>query len=156
MASRLITDLSPRMQELYAAFDAAFKADPWFANADVTFKVTTTYRDNAEQERLYAQGRTTPGKVVTNARAGQSKHNRTDAEGRPASEAFDIVPVRHGKELVWGTKGNGIDDDPSDDQKDDLEAWQRFGAIADIVKLKWFGAPGSPFKEFAHFQNPEA
>lgn len=31
-------------------------------------------RDAAEQERLYAKGRTAPGPIVTNARAGQSAH----------------------------------------------------------------------------------
>lgn len=31
-------------------------------------------RTAEEQDRLYAQGRTTPGRVVTNARAGQSAH----------------------------------------------------------------------------------
>ena len=33
------------------------------------------YRNLEEQTRLYNQGRTTPGKIVTNARAGQSPHN---------------------------------------------------------------------------------
>ena len=32
-------------------------------------------RTFAEQDRLYAQGRTEPGNVVTNARGGQSNHN---------------------------------------------------------------------------------
>lgn len=34
-----------------------------------------TIRTFAEQEALYAQGRTKPGKVVTNAKAGMSYHN---------------------------------------------------------------------------------
>lgn len=33
------------------------------------------YRSHAEQNRLYNQGRTTPGNIVTNARGGQSIHN---------------------------------------------------------------------------------
>src|SRR5215207_9435814 len=40
-----------------------------------TYKVTSAYRSNAEQDALYAQGRTKPGSKVTNARGGQSKHN---------------------------------------------------------------------------------
>ena len=32
-------------------------------------------RTFAEQEKLFAQGRTTPGNIVTNARGGQSNHN---------------------------------------------------------------------------------
>ncbi|UKS56223.1 M15 family metallopeptidase [Exiguobacterium acetylicum] len=38
--------------------------------------VAQGYRSIAEQNRLYAQGRTTPGSIVTNARGGQSNHNR--------------------------------------------------------------------------------
>jgi hypothetical protein len=33
------------------------------------------HRSIPSQEKLYAQGRTSPGKVVTNARGGQSPHN---------------------------------------------------------------------------------
>jgi peptidoglycan L-alanyl-D-glutamate endopeptidase CwlK len=38
--------------------------------------VAQGYRSIAEQNRLYAQGRTLPGPIVTNARGGQSIHNR--------------------------------------------------------------------------------
>lgn len=106
-----------------------------------------------EQAALYAQGRTTPGRIVTNAKAGKSYHNRVSAQGSPAAEAFDIVPLRNGKP-IWGTTGNGIDEDPSDDDKDDLEVWERVGAHGVAVGLKWYGTPGSPFREFPHFQNP--
>ena len=48
------------------------------------------HRSNAEQAELYAQGRTKPGKVVTNARPGQSRHNR-----RP-SDAVHVIPYVNG------------------------------------------------------------
>ncbi len=38
--------------------------------------VAQGFRSYAEQEKLYAQGRTTPGAIVTHARGGQSNHNR--------------------------------------------------------------------------------
>jgi hypothetical protein len=38
-------------------------------------KITDGYRTFAEQNKLYAQGRTTAGKIVTNAKGGQSYHN---------------------------------------------------------------------------------
>ena len=50
------------------------------------------YRSNEDQEKLYKQGRSTKGKKVTNARAGQSFHNY----GR----AIDFVPVKNG-ESSW-------------------------------------------------------
>lgn len=41
----------------------------------VVCRFTHTLRTNAEQDALYAIGRTKPGKVVTNAKGGQSYHN---------------------------------------------------------------------------------
>ncbi|MNC30597.1 Peptidoglycan L-alanyl-D-glutamate endopeptidase CwlK precursor [compost metagenome] len=37
--------------------------------------ITQGYRSKAEQDGLYAQGRTKPGSIVTNARGGYSYHN---------------------------------------------------------------------------------
>lgn len=37
--------------------------------------ITQTLRTFAESDALYAQGRTKPGSIVTNAKAGQSYHN---------------------------------------------------------------------------------
>lgn len=104
--------------------------------------VTSTYRDFEAQAALYAQGRTAPGKIVTNARSGQSFHN--------FRVAFDVVPLRSGKP-VWGTTGNGIDNDPTDDDKDDLELWQRIGAIGESLGLEWAGR-WKRFREYPHFQ----
>ncbi len=112
--------------------------------------LTCTYRSNKEQDELYAQGRTKPGRIVTRAKGGESSHNFT-VDSRPASLAFDIVPLRYGKP-VWGATGNGIDSDPTDDDKDDLELWQRFGQIGNDCGLDWFGAPDASFREMPHFQ----
>lgn len=155
MASREIRDLSPKMQVLYNKFNDRCRRDTWLLKNGITVLLTCTYRSNEEQDSLYEQGRTKPGSIVTNAKAGKSKHNVTLPDGTPSAEAFDIVPLRHGKP-VWGTKGDGIDDDPTDDEKDDLEVWQRIGEHGVAVGLKWYGTPGSPFREFPHFQNPEA
>jgi peptidoglycan L-alanyl-D-glutamate endopeptidase CwlK len=143
MPSRKLTDLHPLVQPLAKLF--LEKCD----KAGIDILITCTYRSNKEQEECYAQGRTTPGKIVTNARAGQSKHNYM-INGVPASKAFDVVPLRFGK-LVWGTRGNGIDNDPTDDDKDDLELWQRVGQIGKACGLEWAG-DWTRFKEFPHFQ----
>lgn len=92
--------------------------------------VTSTYRDFASQDALYAQGRTTPGKKVTNAKAGQSFHNWKCA--------VDIVPLRNGKP-VWGTAG------------EDAKLWDRVGQLGELAGLEWAGR-WKTFKEFAHFQ----
>lgn len=48
-------------------------------------RVTQGLRSWSEQEALYAQGRTAPGKIVTNARPGHSYHN--------FGLAVDLVPM---------------------------------------------------------------
>lgn len=136
ISSRKITDLHP----IVAAMAADFMQRCDAAGIDVL--ITNTYRDGESQDALYAQGRTKPGRIVTRARAGQSMHNYR--------LAFDVVPLRYGKP-VWGTSGNGIDDNPADDDKDDLELWQRVGAIGKACGLEWSGDWVS-FKEFPHFQ----
>lgn len=45
------------------------------ASAGITIRVISGLRSYEEQAALYAQGRTAPGKKVTNARAGYSNHN---------------------------------------------------------------------------------
>lgn len=134
--SRKITDLHPKVAVMAAEFVQQCAA----VGIDVI--ITSTYRDHEAQAALYAQGRTAPGKKVTNARPGQSWHNW--------KLAFDFVPLRYGKP-VWGTSGNGIDENPADDDKDDLELWMRCAMIAESIGLEWAGRWKS-FKEMAHCQ----
>lgn len=92
--------------------------------------VTSTYRDFASQDALYAQGRTKPGKIVTNAKAGQSFHNWRCA--------VDVVPLRNGKP-VWSTTGEaGV-------------LWNRVGVLGEQAGLEWAGR-WKRFREMAHFQ----
>jgi peptidoglycan L-alanyl-D-glutamate endopeptidase CwlK len=51
--------------------------------------ITDGLRTFAEQDALFAQGRTKPGNIVTNARGGQSNHNY--------GLAVDMYPVINGK-----------------------------------------------------------
>lgn len=98
--------------------------------AGVDILITSTYRDAESQDALYAQGRTTPGKKVTNAKAGFSWHNWKCA--------YDVVPLRNGKP-VWGTTGI------------DLELWRVVGKCGKEAGLEWAG-DWKTFKEFPHFQ----
>lgn len=42
---------------------------------NITLRIMQGYRTFAQQQALYAQGRTQPGSIVTNAQEGQSAHN---------------------------------------------------------------------------------
>jgi peptidoglycan L-alanyl-D-glutamate endopeptidase CwlK len=147
MASREIRDLSPAMQVLFNRFFDRCRRDTWLLKQGVTVLLTCTYRSNEEQAKLYAQGRSTPGPVVTRAKPGQSKHNATTASGAPAAEAFDVVPLLHGKP-IWTTK----DDSNTPEHEDAI--WQAIGAHGVAVGLKWYGTKGAEFPEYPHFQNP--
>jgi peptidoglycan L-alanyl-D-glutamate endopeptidase CwlK len=119
--SRKIEDLLPVVQDKVKTF-----VDLCHQN-DIDLLVTSTYRDNESQDALYAQGRTLPGKKVTNAKAGQSWHNYRCA--------VDVVPLRNGKP-VWD--GN----DP---------VWKKVGELGEKAGLEWAGR-WVKFKELAHFQ----
>lgn len=143
--SRKLEDLHPDLRALATRFLAECEAQA------LEVLIICTYRSNIEQAALYAQGRTLPGKIVTWARAGQSLHNHTDPEGHPAAKAFDFVVLRHGK-IIWGTSGNGLDENPDDDATDDLELWQRAGVIAESLGLTWAGRWTKGKREFPHVQ----
>lgn len=82
------------------------------ATSGIKVILTAGYRSIVEQNALYAQGRTKPGKKVTNARGGDSWHNY----GLAADYAFII----NGK-VTW--------DGP----------WATFGKIARSCELEWGG-----------------
>jgi peptidoglycan L-alanyl-D-glutamate endopeptidase CwlK len=120
------------MQPLAAEFLNNCKA------AGIDLLVTCTWRSGAEQDALYAQGRTTPGSIVTRAKAGQSRHNHT-LSGRPASLALDVVPLRLGKP-VWAASD---------------AIWQDVGRIGKACGLEWAGE-WKRMREFPHFEHPNA
>lgn len=122
--SRSLDDLLPQVKSLAEKFIARCKEE------GIDLLITSTYRDKESQAALFAQGRTAPGKIVTNARAGQSFHNWR--------VAFDVVPLRNGKP-VWNTTN------------DDAVLWKRIGAIGKECGLEWAGEWRN-FKEFPHFQ----
>lgn len=67
------------------------------AKNGINLRITAAYRTPEEQNRLYAQGRTIPGQIVTNARAWESYHNH--------GLAFDIVDREHGYNTDWRLLG---------------------------------------------------
>jgi peptidoglycan L-alanyl-D-glutamate endopeptidase CwlK len=120
--SRSVTELHPKVATL--AMQLVEQCDA----VGIDLLITSTYRDHESQNALYAQGRTTKGAIVTNARGGQSYHNYR--------VAFDVVPLRNGK-CVWDSS------DP---------AWRTVGEIGESLGLEWAGRWSGKLKETAHFQ----
>ena len=123
-------DLDPRMQTACQEHMRVCKEN------GIELLITCTYRSGEEQDALYAQGRTAPGKIITNAKAGQSAHNVMN-DGKPSAKAYDCVPLLNGKP-VWGTSG------------DDLALWRKVGQIGKALGLEWAG--DWKWSEFPHFQ----
>lgn len=95
MTDRSVTDLHPTLLPLCQKW-----LDTCHQQSIQSF-VDFTWRSAAEQDALYAQGRTTPGRIVTNAKGGQSAHNVTLPDGTPASCAFDFAISNADGSLNW-------------------------------------------------------
>lgn len=98
--------------------------------------ITQGLRTVAEQDALYAQGRTKPGKVVTNARGGYSYHN--------FGVALDFVLLMpDGKSVSWDTVRDGNGDKRAD--------WLQVAEIGKQLGFEW-GGDWTSFKDLPHFQ----
>lgn len=112
-------NLKPELRQKVKALIAAAAAQGH------TLIVTQGFRSIAQQNALYAQGRTRPGKIVTNARGGQSNHN--------FGKAVDLAFVVDG-EIVWTES-----------------LYLKLGRFADAVGLKW-GGNWKKFKDKPHVE----
>ncbi|MFO1418212.1 MAG: M15 family metallopeptidase [Methylotetracoccus sp.] len=95
------------------------------ALAGITIKVISGLRTYAEQDELYAQGRTKPGPKVTNARGGYSNHN--------FGIAFDVGFFEGGKYLSESVKYKAV------------------GALGTDLGLEW-GGNWKTIVDQPHFQ----
>jgi hypothetical protein len=91
----------------------------------IQLRVTDAQRSFSRQAELYAQGRTTPGEVVTNAEPGESFHNY--------AMAIDVVEIREG-EAIW-----------------ENERWDEIGSLGEDIGWEWGGGWFS-FSDRPHFQ----
>ncbi|AGI11569.1 endolysin, L-alanyl-D-glutamate peptidase [Listeria phage LP-KV022] len=98
------------------------------AKQGIYINVAQGFRSIAEQNELYAQGRTKPGNVVTNAKGGQSNHNY--------GVAVDLCQyTQDGKDVIWAVDA-------------------KFKKIVAAMKkqgFKW-GGDWKSFKDNPHFE----
>lgn len=127
MASRSLDDLAGPVR------DAARRFLALCDESGLDVLIYCTLRGNDEQAALYAQGRTKPGQVVTNARPGQSLHN-PDAHGQ--AWAFDAVPLMPDGTPAWGA----------------LRSIELMGICGEHAGLEWAGRWQGALKERVHFQ----
>lgn len=90
----------------------------------VPIVITQGLRTIAEQNALYAQGRSKPGPIVTNAKGGTSYHNY--------GLAFDFaLLLPNGTSLSWDINRDG--------DKDKTADWQEVVQEAKRLGLEWGG-----------------
>nr|WP_229522521.1 M15 family metallopeptidase [Paenibacillus monticola] len=102
----------------------------------VPILITQGLRTIVEQNALYAQGRTKPGSIVTNARGGESYHNY----GLAVDFAL-LLP--DGKSVSWDMNRDGNRDHTAD--------WQEVVCQGKALGLEW-GGDWTSFKDYSHFQ----
>jgi peptidoglycan L-alanyl-D-glutamate endopeptidase CwlK len=118
-SEKVVQKLHPKIRE---------KAREFIVKAEkqgVILRITSGLRTWEEQDALYAQGRTKPGNVVTNAKGGSSNHNY--------GLAFDVVPIENGN-VNWNSKN-----------------WNKIGQIGKSVGFDW-GGDWSGFVDKPHFE----
>ncbi len=108
---------------------------------NMAIRIVQGLRTFAEQDGLYAQGRTKPGKKVTNAKGGQSLHNY----GLAIDFAILLDKDNNGtyEELSWSTT--------ADYDRDGIIDWNE--VVAEFEKAGWeWGGKWRTFKDLPHCQ----
>jgi len=125
MPSKSLSDLDPRLRDAFEQLKSRYEA----TYPDTKVLVTCTYRSPEEQAALYAQGRTSPGRIVTmcDGKTHLSKHNCYPAK------AFDVVISVCGRG-TWSER-----------------FYADLGALAAEIGVKWGGTFKS-FKDLPHFE----
>jgi len=101
----------------------------------VEVRIVQGLRTIDEQNALYAQGRTKPGKKVTNAKGGQSYHNY--------GLAVDFCLLINKKEISW--------DITKDFDKDSVADWTEVKNV--FQKYGWvWGGNFKSIKDYPHFE----
>ena len=114
-----------RLDEVMPALAALIRQlSEQLAAENMTIRVTQGLRTWPEQNELYAEGRTLPGRIVTNAKAGQSWHNY--------GCAVDVAPF----------------DDGIPDWDLSHPAWMRIVMIGEALGLR----SGQSWKDEPHFE----
>ncbi len=118
-SERNIATLLPQVQPLARTLVESAAA------IGIAIKVISGTRTYEEQNALYEQGRTQPGRIVTNARGGYSNHN--------FGVAFDIGVFEGGRYL------------------DESPAYKAVGAIGKQLGLDW-GGDWKSIQDEPHFE----
>lgn len=130
--------LHPKVRQ--EVIDIITKAEAGFPPT-IKVRIVQGLRTIAEQDALYAQGRTKPGQIVTKARGGRSYHNYGIAVD------FSLLYDKNGdgnfEELSWDTK--------KDFDTDGIADWQEVVRAFEAKGWEW-GGKFRTFPDYPHVQ----
>lgn len=97
--------------------------------------ITDDFRSAEDQDRLYEQGRTAEGNIVTHARGGESFHN--------FGLAIDFAIKTPSEDVIWDMQYDGNQNGKSD--------WDEVVEMAKALGFEW-GGDWAQFKDYPHLQ----
>ena len=125
---QLLQKAEPKLKELHPVLaDKARQLIEKSYKEGIWLIITQGFRSIEEQNALYAQGRSKPGKIVNNAKGGYSYHNY--------GLAFDFAILNKDGSVDWTVD----------------EQWKRVGAIGKSLGLEW-GGDWKSLPDYPHFQ----
>lgn len=105
------------------------------ADKGIVVLITDDFRSIEDQDRLYEQGRTTEGNIVTHAKGGESYHN--------FGLAIDFALKTPSEDVIWDMQYDGNGNGKSD--------WKEVVTIAKELGFKW-GGDWAKFKDYPHLE----
>ncbi|MFZ3580302.1 M15 family metallopeptidase [Virgibacillus sp. DJP39] len=105
------------------------------ASIGIDVLITEKWRSIERQNKLYAQGRTTDGSIVTYSQGGESYHNY--------GLAIDYAILKDDGSIIWDTTYDGNNNGKKD--------WFEVAEIAKDLGFEW-GGDWSNFKDYPHLQ----
>ncbi|MEH7010367.1 M15 family metallopeptidase [Neobacillus niacini] len=105
------------------------------AKKGIVVLITDGFRSIEEQNRIYEQGRTVEGNIVTNAKGGESYHNY--------GLAIDFALETPSGNVIWDRQYDGNQNGMAD--------WSEVVQMAKSLGFEW-GGDWKDFKDYPHFQ----
>jgi peptidoglycan LD-endopeptidase CwlK len=101
----------------------------------IVILITDDFRSAEDQDRLFEQGRTAEGNIVTHARSGESFHN--------FGLAIDFAIKTPSENVIWDMQYDGNQNGKSD--------WDEVVEMAKALGFEW-GGDWAQFKDYPHLQ----
>lgn len=105
------------------------------AKKGIEVVITDAFRSAADQDKLYQQGRTTGGNIVTNAKGGESYHN--------FGLAIDFALETPSGDVIW--------DREYDRNENGVADWTEVVQMAKALGFEW-GGDWKGFKDYPHLE----